>query len=343
MAGLLDGDAPITEEGAATEIMQELGFETAPVPEPVDPQLLQGTSTPIEEPEDLEEESDPLSSEPELGDEFEEAERRMSKAILYRELIRGRFFGGDSDLITEVEAELKGFVKTQYLILSGANTAPVVAQPVEKDFNPDEITALKELANRILKTPKILEAPKAPKLQPKPVPKAVAPVPPPAPKKPPVAPPKKPQLQTRKVPEEVAVTKPVQKPVVKPAAKPQKPTGPAKLTVPEHNSVIEENNQRFRILHVEMSNIDEYGIMDGGKIRTMSNGSTCLLSNGIQVKKDGETVFKILRSALPNDSKIPGRLPTPSREQFAALSQLNAMEATNKYPSLDAVLGRKRQ
>jgi hypothetical protein len=339
MSGLLDGDAPITEEGAATEIMQELGFETAPVPEPVEVHTA-GVAVevdPADEPALYEEET----AEPELGDEFEEAERRMSKAILYRELIRGRFFGGDSDLIAEVEAELKGFVKAQYLILSGAGAPPTVTQVVEKDFLPDEITALKELANRILKTPKILEAPKAPKLQPKPVPKVVAPTPQPVPKKPPVVPAKKPQLQTRKVPEEIAATKPAPKPVAK-QIKPQRPAL-TKLTAPENKAIVEENGQKFQIRYTEMSNVDEFGIMDGRKIRGMSNGDTCMLSNGIQVKKDGETIFKVLRAALANSDNIPGRLPFPTREQMTAMSQITALEATNRYPSLDAVLGRRRQ
>jgi hypothetical protein len=344
--GLLDTDAPLTEDKAAEQIMQEYGFETAPVQEPES--LLPDDGTypePGPEPdsaiEDLE--TRPVEEATELDNEFAEAERRLSKAILYRELIKGHFFNGDSELVLEVEAELKDFVKKQYLILSGAGPAPVVTSEVEKDFSPDEITALRELANRILKTPKLLDAPKAPQLQPKPVPKQVAPVPPAPAKKPPVAPAKRPQLQTRKVPEEVVQAKPTVKPAPKPAQKTQQvkkpiPTGPVTLTLPAEKSVIEENGQQYKVHYVDMPNIDEFGIMDGGKIRKMADKATCLLSNGIQVFKDGALIRKVIKSALTSNTNIPGRIPFPSNDQMSTITQNNALEATTRYPTLQSIL-----
>ena len=342
MSGLLDSNEPVTEEAAANEIMQEYGFEPAPEPEQAQAIALEPGPLPTFEDLSGEEAAEPEQL-TELDNEFAEAERRLSKAILYRQLIKGRFFDGDSELVLEVESELKEFVKKQYLVLSGAGVAPVVTQVVEKDFSTEEITALKELAGRILKKPNLLDAPKPPQLQPRPVSKPIPVATPQVAKKPPVAPAKRPQLQTRKVPEDVPQSKPVAKPAAKPVQKPQQVRTPVlgKLTVPADESVIEENGQKFKVHYVDMPNIDEFGIMDGGKIRKMADKGTCILSNGIQVFKDGGMVQKVIKSALTNNVDIPGRLPWPTNDQLSVMSQNNALEAVTKYPSLNAVLGRK--
>ena len=158
--GLLD---EIDEDKIAASIMQEAGFEEdntvvqEPAVEPEQVGQVAGVETnqEVETPEPYQEETS------ELDIEFTAAERRLSKAILYRELIRGSFFDGNSELVSEVEAELKEFVKQQYLALSGKPKETAVA--VEKDFSGDEIVALKSLAERIIKNAKVLNEKPVPK------------------------------------------------------------------------------------------------------------------------------------------------------------------------------------
>ena len=318
--GLLDG---IDEAKVANDVMQELGFNDndVVVQEPTPTYTQEDPVEPTYEPEE---------APTELDSEYEAAERRMSKAILYRQLIKGRFFDGDGELIIEVEGELKEFVKKQYLVLSGSLNAQVI-QPTEKDFTNEEVTVLKSLAGQIIKRPKLLEAKpvKPPQLQPRPVPVAQKPVEN-----------KKPELKPRRVPEEANQPKPS-----KPAKQEPKPVrliNNTKLNIPADESVVEENSQRYKIKYVEMPNIDEYGIMDGGKIRKLGDGETCMLTNGIQVVKKGGNCNKILRTLITNNQNVPGRLPFPSIGEMASLSERIATQATSHYPSIDGILGRKR-
>jgi hemin uptake protein HemP len=322
--GLLDG---IDEAKVANDVMQELGFNDNDVV------VQEPTPTYQEESQSAPEPSyDSVDAPTELDSEFEAAERRLSKAILYRQLIKGRFFDGDGELIIEVENELKEFVKKQYLVLSGAlKQISVVTAP--KDFLPEEITVLKSLAGQIIKRPKLLEAKpvKTPQLQPRPVPVVQKPV----------EAPKNPELKPRRVPEEAQAKLPPKQPN-KQDPKPVRLINNTKLTIPKDESVVEENGQRYKIKYIEMPNIDEYGIMDGGKIRKLGDNESCMLTNGIQVIKNGQSCHKILRTLITNNQNVPGRLPFPSIGEMQVLSERIATQATSHYPSIDGILGRKR-
>jgi hypothetical protein len=326
--GLLDG---VDENKVASDVLSEFGFEESnDAPETVE--AVQQAQT-----ETLETNEESQSDLSELDNEFQEAERRISKATLYRQLIRGRFFDGEGDLVLEVEAELKEFVKKQYLGLSGISQ--VVKQVVEKDFSNEEVLALKSLAERIIKSAKDKPV-KTPQLQPRAVSKTDATIRSPITKKQPQPQVKKPQLQVRRVPEEAQQNTLKQTP--KPSQKTQ-PVIPAikKLTVPPDESILEENGQKYRIKYVGMPDVDEFGIMDGGKIRKLQDKQTCVLSNGIQVFKNGASVSKVIKTAVVSNANVPGRLPFPSSDQITAMSESNAIQAANKLPpTLGSILGR---
>ena len=350
MSGLLDG---IDEDKAADQVMQELGYEKDETPIPEDTVVSHFVGE-IPTEETLEQisvhfpgESYPEEESTELDQEFLSAERRLLKATLYRQLIKGRFFDGDEELVLEVEAELKEFVKKQYLISSGAASPPqaeIITRVVEeKVFSPEEITALKGLANRIIKNPKLIETKpvvKPAQTAPKPISKPIAYVPPASPQKPAVAPAKKPTLRARRVPEEVQ-SKPIPKPQQKQKTT-QQVNNVVASSVPSNDSVIEENGSRFRIKYVEMPNIDEYGVIEGAKIRNLQSGRTCVLSNGIQVYKDGTVCQKIIKTLLTNNQQMPGRVPFPSIQEMERITESQSTLAASRQPTVEGILGLRR-
>jgi hypothetical protein len=83
--------------------------------------------------------------------EFDEVEQRLQTAQYYKLLLREALFGDDqSPAAAQVEAELREFVRTRVKVLLGMEGPKV--NVIERDpvFNADEITALKELAHRLL-------------------------------------------------------------------------------------------------------------------------------------------------------------------------------------------------
>src|ERR1017187_41493 len=361
--GLLDEDAVVSS------VMSELGFEeeqsqsqdTGPTlqlfePEPnVAPTVVQAMN---EQHEELQAEAPQTEEETEIDLELTEAEERLAKAQLYKQFIVGNIFDGNGPGVKEVSNEFRDFARRQLQILLG-----VVPKVDESHFTEDEVKVIKIFIARILQNPKLIDPPKpkTPQLQSKPVSRPVAQVAPPPVQKPAVAPPKKPQLRSRQVPEE-AQAQPTQKAapkaskeqvkaqpakqVAKPAPRPTTPQ--ASLPVPADESIVEENGQKFKIHYRGMPNIDIYGIMDGGKIRTLGEGQSCMLSNGIQVLKSGNEVTQLFRTLVVPNQNTPGRRPFPSIEEMAQVSLNNATQQASRLPisqgrlSVDKVLGRQQ-
>jgi len=352
--GLLDN---VDELKVANSVMAELGFEDdnqhQPQPQFFQPQqelqqAQQQLTQQVEQATYVVEEDSEEDEQNEIIDaELTEAEIRLSKAQLYKQFITGSIFDGNGAGVKEVSDEFRDFARRQLQILLGVT--PKVDQ---SQFTEDEVKVLKIFTNRILQNPKLLQdkpakQPQTPQLQPRPVSKPVPVVQAPPPPKPVIQPPKKPQLRSRQVPEEVQ-SKPAQakppKTRLKLSEQPIAKTlaNPPKMAVPENGSVVEENGRHYRIRYSDMPNIDEFGVMDGGKIRMLGNGESCILSNGIQVFKTGNEVSKVLRTAFAPNTNVPGKTPFPSNEQMAAITANQAVQAAGRLPpTLNSILGRK--
>jgi hypothetical protein len=103
--------------------------------------------------------------------------------------------------------------------------------------------------------------------------------------------------------------------------------------IPADNSVIEENGLKFKIKYLPMTNIDEYGIVDGAKVRRLADRQGCTLSTGMQVFRRGTEYIKVLRSQLQDETETPYHQPFPTREQFASMTEFESVSASRRLPS----------
>jgi ribosomal protein S8E len=86
-----------------------------------------------------------------------EVEKRLELASYYRLLLEDSIFDNQSESAQKVNAEIRDFVRGRLEVLVGLRqevTAPVV---VESPFTPEEITALKAVADKVLKIPDIVK------------------------------------------------------------------------------------------------------------------------------------------------------------------------------------------
>lgn len=337
MAGLLDN---IDEDKIANLVMANLGFEDDTTSQSEITDTQSETKDQVESTEEETEEVD-----------LDEADNRLAKAQLYRQFITGKIFDGNGLIVNEVEKEFQDFARKRLQILLGLlpQESKVVVQ-AKLPFDEDEIKVLKILIDgikiRILKDPSFVKPKtnKQPKLRPitTPIPSAGIP----EPKKVETVVAKKPQLKLKQVPEEVSQQQPKpKKTVIQPVDKTVSKSTTSLINsshIPNDDTVVEENGTKFKIKHVAMSNIDEYGIMDGAKIRALDNKKSATLSNGIQVFKDGDEVFKILKTQISNVTSIPGRVPFPSIAQMNAMSEAIATQQSHAYESvsISKILGR---
>jgi hypothetical protein len=327
---LLSEDDPIIRD-----TLERMGVEN---PEPIN---IQYTPAPVyeqeevEEPEYQEEEVERLPEDNEIS----EAELRLEKAALYKQFVSGDIFSGSGPIIDEVTQEFRDFARQQYLFLLGVKNKPILAQEI---FTDQEIQVLKTLASKVLNSPKLLqpkenkvEKPKPTKLQPKviqPEPEVVRQVV------------RKPTLMVRNAEEPTVQAKP--KPIVS-NTKPStvKPPKNAKNTnvstekVPPNNEVIEENGKKVRVHHLPMANLDEYGPINGARVRKMSDGQSIflkssspdqlggILENNIQIYKTNGGIYKIIKTPIVDteaNKKIPGYIPFPDNGAFSAITTQTA-------------------
>jgi hypothetical protein len=330
--GLLDD-----EDALASKVMEELGFENAPVLEEIEAPPMQEVVEPPDTfvTQELFVETPAQKTVPPIT----EVELRLAKAHLYNQIISSPLFEGEGEVVQEVEEEFQSFARKQLQTLLGiaAPAEQPVVQQAQPQFSDEEVVILRRLIERVSQSPKVLE-PVKPQVRAKPQPAAPAPKPTPIPRPAPApakAPkPARPTLKVRKVPEEVpqkVKPAPAQKQTTAPAPKPPQQVNPR--VIPADGSTIEENGKKFLIKYVQMHAIDEFGLMDGAKIRKLGNKQGCVLSNGIQVFRDGETYTKVLRTVLTSNEHTPQHKPFPSRKALEKITESAANRATGKLPS----------
>jgi hypothetical protein len=339
--GLLDN-----EDKVADSIMEELGFDnSSQEPERQEPERQEApvTITEMNSKESTVEDVSvisPISYDEEYTSEIDaeltEAEKRLAKAQLYKEFIVGKIFDGEGPGVKEVSEEFRTFARRQLQTLLG-----VVPKPEPTQFTEDEVKVIKIFVAKILQNPKLLESPKTakpPTLQNKAGSSALSTLPPTHIQKPVAQPPKKPQLRSRHVPEEVKPQQPQKTTTQAPKPNPVTVAPSAPDVIPADESIVEEDGQRYKIKYVSMPNIDEYGIMDGGKIRKLPIGQSCTLSNGIRVLRSNDGVSKILKTMIATNSYAAGRKPFPSISEMEHLSLNSATQAAAKLPTLNSIL-----
>ena len=248
--------------------------------------------------------------------EFAEVERRMSKALLYKQLLNGDLFGDADELAQEVDKEIKAFVWDRCRELLGMQA---VKQPQQVNvikeievFNEAEVQVLKSLASRIIAgssaVQKAAGLPVVTKPTSKPVLKQQAPEPVSIKKLVP-----KPTLKPREIPQELQVPK--TRPTITKPQLAQKPiTNPSRPgNFPQDEDVIEEDGQKFKIRHQETSP-DNYSLTDAAAMKKMRDGETMFLKDNTHILKKGNIWIR----ASKKPAVVPRQegFPTPTGKQL---------------------------
>lgn len=262
-------------------------------------------------PEDLQE--DP-------GTTMSEAEFRITKALLYKELLQGSFFDSSNTVIDEVEYEIREFVERKLQELLGM----AVPVQVQKDFTEEQIIALRAWADKISSDAKLMSAiskaePKEAVKEPKVVPRA------------PLVTNtiKEPALRTRTTPK--AVGRPAgsknKKPLVKPVAAPAAAPKPVAQddAIPKAGSKITEGGVKYEITHSPVDfSTQGFIAEDIERMRHLPIGKTLKTEDGFWIGRSGEkTYIKINRLAVKSGTAI-------NLEQMQAIQDQQAMMATNQ-------------
>ena len=302
--GLLDDP-----EARLDQEMVDLGYAEAPVEE-----VEQEPPT----------ESDGTYSEPQTQEdevrELDEVERRMSKALLYKQLLSGDLFGDADELAQEVDKEIKSFVRDRCRELLGMQAAKPQVQLIKQVevFTDQEVQALKSMANRIINSsPAVQKMAGLPKVAPKPVlkPQPVEIVKKPAPK---------PVLRSREIPQELQ--QPKVKPVIKNEVKPKPVVKNSKF--PLDDDVVEERGQKFKIKHVETVP-DNYSLTDANLMRRMSDGQVITLSDNTQILKSGGSWVRATKK--PAVINTQEGFPTLNPKQLEIFSANQAGVAASRH------------
>jgi hypothetical protein len=279
----------------------------------------------------------PVAVENAIDQQMSEAERRLSKALLYKQWVGAHLFDGDStELTREVEAEISGFVRERLGVLLGVSKSLEKMIPVESQFTPIEAKVLKLLASKVLANPKLKGfVEKSPLLsyrEPEPLPV-------------------KPTLRPRQQPEAAKFPVAAQ---VNSRVQPQSTTGVvqpkvkeslvsnSKEILPQDEEIIQEKGKKYRVKWVSIDpmsfgdKVEELlvGLPAGQHIR-LPNGP----GGGLQVYKATENdYFKILRLDLTPQVAGTNRVPFPSDMSMATATQ-SGVSAALSMSGFDKKIG----
>jgi hypothetical protein len=329
MAGLLDGpESRINNELVSLGYVEDPSEEAeAEQEQPIETEL--DSTCEAQAPQEYE------------GTEFAEVNRRMSKALLYKQLLNGDLFGDADELADEVNKEVKEFVRDRCMELLGMQgVKPQQQIQIIKEvevFTEPEVQALKSLANKIITgssaVQKTAGLPVVQKPTPKPVLKQQTPEPVVVKKAPP-----KPTLKKREIPQELqkpAISQPVNRPQVaqKTVAKPVR-SG----QFPQDEDVVEEHGQKFKIKHQETSP-DNYSLTDAAAMKKMRDGETMFLKDNTHILRSGNTWIRASKRAatVPKQEGFP--TPTPKQlEMYTAQMSGQAASHLNKSRLVNQLL-----
>lgn len=318
MAGFFDEILEdLVEDPVST--LQEVGY----IPEEVSDEM--AVSANAETPETVENVID---------EQMSEAERRLSKALLYKQWVGGHLFDGDStDLTREVEAEISGFVRERLGLLLGVSNPSEKSVSVENQFTPIEAKVLKLLASKVLSNPKLQglvekgksEAIKAP-VKPLPVKPTLRPRQQPEASKPS----NQPQVKSRTQPA------PTKVPAISPAKVASNVNSNTKEILPQDQEIVEEKGRKFKVKWAPMGPY-EFGDKVEDFLAALPVGKHVRLprgpGGGLQVYKATETdYFKILRMDITPQATNAGRTPFPADMAMAtAIHAGNSLAVQSQF------------
>jgi hypothetical protein len=277
----------------------------------------------VDEPQQIE----AFDEQDEVSQQLSEAEKKFSKAALYKQWISNRLYEGDGPEVLEVEAEFKEFALLQLKRLLGIEPA-VTKTLSRRDFTDDEVLTLKTLASQIINNPKLRAKPQVAE---KPILRQEVEKPQPRPAKPIV----QPQLRPRQVPPEASQPAAVQKPAAPPQPapraqqKPQQAAQPApRRKVPADGETIQEDDKTYKISHVGISPAT-YGPVEEKRINNMPPSTVILLKNGIQVIKNSNgEVFSIIRKDVTPQAMSDNMVRFPQPSEMLGITQVMSDKAS---------------
>ena len=329
------GLGPDPSEGYA-----EPAVEVEAVDEP------QGTSL---SPADAEE---PVSYQ-EFDEELSEAELRLAKAALYRQFLSGPLFDGDSEIIRQVEKEFRDFARQCMARLLGVQEGSSESSP-HKLFTDDEVTVLKAVVKKMVQTVSTkktntasarveVRQPASPPVQKKnekseknaglrvrPAPEGVLKRGRPAHDSPGL---------TRRPPAPAQTPQPHRPPQVRTMAPQAAPPTPPKnppwtsATVPEDQTLLEENGRKYRIRWRQIPS-SNFGPAAERILEKLQPDQAVLLPNGVWVKKTvGEELYSIIKQDLTPEPSSSARIPMPDKAGMEAMTALQTARAVSLLPA----------
>jgi hypothetical protein len=273
--------------------------------------------------------------------EMSEVEKRLQKAVLYQQWANGNLYDQKTVATIEVEAEFREFALKQLNKLIGIQQE----NEVLSSFDEFETTALKSLAQMIIKNPALLGSKKAkevvkepakiaPKLQPKITPK------PPVVAAKPVG---RPKLRQQEVPQEIAPKQPVvvktpipaqvqqsrqvKSPVQQNQQNQQRPvvrTNPRGPQFFQDGANIEENGKSYTIKWSQTAP-SAYGPAEEIRLNNMPQKTCLLLKDGITVyKTEGDEFFKIIKMDKTPKMRPVEAIPFPQNMTLATMAAADA-------------------
>jgi hypothetical protein len=272
----------------------------------------------------------------EIDDQMCEAERRIHKAMLYRQFLTEPVFDGDdSPLTAEVCSEFRAFARHQLSQLLGVGGP---ALPFGAQFSESEVKILRMVVESMSKNAKVAKVlAQDNKKQPA---QEQAPPPPAQP----------PRLRTRQVaakqtprrePQQPAIEQPASR---QQALRPSQPQAQAPAqaqqaqstpdapppVLPADGEIFAYKGKKFKAVWREMSSTD-YGPEMEKLIDKIQPDGHKTLPNGIQiVRATGGDLFKVIRQDLTVQAKDPKAIPMPNRKQMEFISQSKAVETATK-------------
>jgi hypothetical protein len=259
-----------------------------------------------------------------IDPQFVEAEERIRTAQYYRLLLEDSFFSDRSPTARKVEKEIRTFVRQRMEVLLGMR---VEATAAESPFSPEQVEALKFVANRVIEKPSVADAPKAaaPRKEGKLMSSlqvAPAPAPAPAPQRQVPAAPPTPALKKTAVPESLR----------------DKRTAPA-AAAPGKKPPAKKNDGSVKIVNKE-------GQVSEEPVETLppnpKNGAPRIRRNGkileravnpddpdsIPVNAHGGEIWLDITPQTRSSSAMP--IPMPPASQMEAIGMQQAVEAIGR-------------
>ena len=318
---------------------EDLGVPPEALPESMRPRTRAMVVKPVyqhvvqAEPEvEMQVEEEPAQPELEpVPEGMSEIEKRLQKANLYQQWTTGQLYDSRTQCTVEVEQEFKNFALKQLNKLIGIN---VEQEQVQSQFEPEELEALKALAQAIIANKKLKQEVIKTSLQPKPIvkkPIAVKPII--QAEKPVIQPQAKPKLKTKPLPIEVQPTKqPVLETNKNNVSPPKSLVQAATAKKPffaKDGEEIEESGKKYRAKWIQINSYS-YGRAEQARLEKMAPKSIMVVGGLTIYKTESDELYSIIKQDLTPKETPVDAVPFPSRSQMTMITQMRASSANEQ-------------